>query len=149
MHTAREPDAIEAVVGWLDAMRRGDLAAAAEWFDPKVTWRGIPENAVCRDREDVRAMLADSLTPCPEEPGEYEREPGICGAEAVELISAGAAAVVLGAKVPGMSEIGGVSVRGQLFNVFRVRNGRIVEVTDYARRREAFAAAGAEPPAWR
>jgi limonene-1,2-epoxide hydrolase len=145
----REPHAIEVVVGWLDAMRRADLAAAAGWFDPKVTWRGLPGGALCRDREDVRAMLEDSLAPCPEDPDADELEPGIRGAEAVELISAGAATLVLGAKVPGLSEIGGVSVHGQLFNVFRVRNGRIVEITDFATRQEALAAAQAESPAWR
>jgi limonene-1,2-epoxide hydrolase len=145
----REPNAIEAVVGWMDAMRRGDLSAAARWFDPQVTWRGIPADAVCRDREDVLEMLGDSLIPCPEDPDSYELEPGLRGAETVELISAGAGTVILGAKVPGLSEIGGVPVHGQLFNVFQVRGGRIVEAADYARRDEALAAAGAQAPAWR
>ena len=73
---------------------------------------------------------------------------GRLGAEAVELIAADGAAV-LGAKVPGLGEIGGTDVRGQLFNVFRVGCGRIVAVEDYALREEALAAAGATPPRWR
>jgi limonene-1,2-epoxide hydrolase len=145
----REANAIEAVVGWMDAMRRGDLRAAAQWFDPRVTWRGIPGGADCRDREDVLEMLGDSLIPCPYDPDAFELEPGLRGAETVELILAGAGTVVLGAKVPGLSEIGGVPVHGQIFNVFRIRDGRIVEVVDYARRDEALAAAGAQAPAWR
>jgi hypothetical protein len=145
----RSANAIEAVVAWMDAMRRGDLAVAAEWFDPQVTWLGIRDDAVCRDREDVLEMLGDSLIPCPEDPNAYELEPGLRGAEAVELISAGAETVVLGAKVEGLSEVGGVPVHGQLFNVFSVRDGRIVTVADYARREEALAAAGANPPRWR
>jgi SnoaL-like domain len=144
-----DANAIEAVVGWMDAMRRGDLSAAAQWFDPRVTWRGIPGDAVCRDREEVLEMLGDSLIPCPEDPDAYELEPGLRGAETVELISTGTGTVVLGAKVPGLSEIGGVPVHGQIFNVFRVRHGRIVDVVDYARRDEALAAAGAQAPAWR
>jgi hypothetical protein len=56
---------------------------------------------------------------------------------------------VLGAKVPGLSEVGDVALGGQLYNVFRVRRGRIVEVVDYARRDEAITAAGAQAPAWR
>jgi ketosteroid isomerase-like protein len=31
-----QANAIEAVVGWLDAMRRGDLDDAARWFHPDV-----------------------------------------------------------------------------------------------------------------
>jgi hypothetical protein len=141
-------NAIEAVVGWMDTMRRGDLTAAADWFHPQVTWRGIPDDAVCRNRADVLEMLADSLVPCPEDPAAYELEPGLRGAEAVELISAGAETVVLGARIEGLSEIGDVPVHGQIFNVFRVRDGRIVAVADYARREDALAAAGARPPQW-
>ncbi len=145
----RKANAIEAVVGWMDAMRRGDLAAVAEWLDPQVTWRGVGEDAFCRNRNDVLEMLGESLVPCPEDPARHELEPGLRGAEAVELITAGAETVVLGAKVPGLSDTGGEDLGGQLFNVFRVRDGRIAEVADYARRREALAAAGARAPAWR
>ncbi|MGH2848557.1 MAG: hypothetical protein ACRDL0_21560, partial [Thermoleophilaceae bacterium] len=89
-----------------------------------------------------------SLTPCPEDPDSYELEPGLRGAEAVELLTPDSETVVLGAKVPGLTEVGDVPLGGQLFNVFRVRNGRIVEVADYARRDEALTAAGAQAPAW-
>jgi limonene-1,2-epoxide hydrolase len=146
--TVREANAIEAVVGWMDAMRRGDLAAVAEWFDPQVTWRGVPEEAICRNRNDVLEMLGESLVPCPDDPERHELEPRLRGAETVELITADAETVVLGAKVPGLSEIGGADLGGQLFNVFCVEGGRIVEVADYARRQEALAAAGARAPAW-
>jgi hypothetical protein len=142
-----EPNAIEAVVGWLDAMRRGDIDAAAEWFDAQVSWRGL-RDAVCRNRVDVLEVLGDSFIPCPEDPDSLELEPGLRGAEAVELISPNAPTVVLGAKVAGLSEVDGVPVDGQLYNVFRVRGGRIVEVTDFARRGEALAAAGAHAPGW-
>jgi ketosteroid isomerase-like protein len=142
-------NAIEAVVGWMDAMRRGDLDAAAEWFHPEVTWTGVPAGAVCRNRDDVLDMLRDSLTPCADDPQSYEPEEGLRGAEAVELIAPSAGTVVLGAKVPGLTEVGGDDLEGQLFNVFRVREGRIVAVADYALRDDALQAAGATPPAWR
>jgi hypothetical protein len=48
-----------------------------------------------------------------------------------------------------MSEVGGVDVGGQLYNVFRVRDGRIAAVADYALREDALEAAGATPPDWR
>ena len=132
IHSA-EP--LDVVVGWLDAMRRGDVEEVERWLDPNVTWRGVRDAAVCRSRDEVLDMLQGSLE-------------GRLGAEAVELIAADGAAV-LGAKVPGLGEIGGTDVRGQLFNVFRVGCGRIVAVEDYALREEALAAAGATPPRWR
>jgi hypothetical protein len=51
--------------------------------------------------------------------------------------------------VPGLSEVGGTELEGQLYNVFRVREGRIAAVADYALREEALEAAGATPPDWR
>jgi limonene-1,2-epoxide hydrolase len=125
---------IEVVVGWMDAMRRGDLTEVAAWLHPEVTWRGVRDAAICRNRDEVLDMLQGSLE-------------GGLGAEAIELIGAEGAAV-LGAKVPGLAEIGGVDVVGQLYNVFRVSGGRIVAVEDYAHREEALEAAEAGAPRW-
>jgi limonene-1,2-epoxide hydrolase len=127
-------DPLDVVVGWIDAMRRGDLEEVERWFDPEVTWRGVRDSAVCRNRDEVLDMLQGSLE-------------GRLGVDAVELI-AGDGAVVLGAKVPGLGEIAGTDVRGQLFNVFRVGCGRVMAVEDYARRDEALAAAGVSAPQW-
>jgi limonene-1,2-epoxide hydrolase len=125
---------LDVVVGWMDAMRRGDLDDVTRWLDPGVTWRGVRDAAICRDRDEVIEMLQGSLE-------------GQLGADAVELI-AGDGTVMLGAKVPGLAEIGGVDVRGQIFNVFRVGCGRIMAVEDYAHREEALAAAGVRAPQW-
>jgi limonene-1,2-epoxide hydrolase len=127
-------DSLDVVVGWMDAMRRGDLEEIKRWLDPQITWRGVRDAAVCRGRDEVLEMLRGSLE-------------GRLGADAVELVAADRAAV-LGAKLPGLAEIGGVDLRGQLFNVFRVECGRIVAVEDYALREEALAAAGATAPEW-
>lgn len=127
-------DPLDVVVGWMDAMRRGDLDEVKGWLDPDVTWRGVRDAAICHNRDEVLEMLQGSLE-------------GRLGADAVELI-AGDGATVLGAKVPGLAEIGGVELRGQLFNVFRIGCGRIIAVEDYAHREEALAAAGATAPRW-
>ena len=144
-----QANAIEAVVAWMDAMRRGDLDAAAEWFHPDVTWTGVPAGAECRNRAEVLDMLRDNLTPCPDDPQSYELDEGLRGAQTVELIAPSADTVVLGAKLPGLTEVGGEELEGQLFNVFRVREGRIVAVADYVLRDEALQAACATAPAWR
>jgi limonene-1,2-epoxide hydrolase len=127
-------DPLDVVVGWMDAMRRGAIDEVEHWLDPDVTWRGVRDAAVCRNRAEVLDMLQGSLE-------------GRLGATAVEVI-AGDGVAVLGAKLPGLAEIGGVDVRGQVFNVFRVGCGRIIAVEDYALRDEALAAACAEPPQW-
>jgi limonene-1,2-epoxide hydrolase len=129
---AAEP--LDAVVGWMDAMRRGDVEDVTSWLDPDITWRAVRDAAICHGQREVLEMLEGSLE-------------GRLGVDAVELI-AGDGAAVLGAKVPGLSEIAGVEIPGQLFNVFRVRCGKIVAVEDYAGREEALAAAGASAPQW-
>ncbi len=48
---------LDAVVGWLDAMRRGDLDDVKRWLDPEVTWRGVGDAAICRSRDEVLDML--------------------------------------------------------------------------------------------
>jgi limonene-1,2-epoxide hydrolase len=137
----QELNAIEVVGGWMDAMRRGDLDAVASWFDPTVTWQGIPRDAVCRNRDEVLDMLGDSMKPCAEEARAEGVEEGLYGAEAIELVGA-ADVAALGAKLPDLIEVGDIPVPGQLFDVFRVRDGRILEVRDYAFREEALRAAG-------
>lgn len=127
-------DPLDVVVGWIDAMRRGDLDEVERWLDPGVTWRGVRDGVHCRNRDEVLDMLQGSLE-------------GRLGVDAVEII-AGDGAAVLGAKVPGLAEIPGVDVRGQLFNVFRVGCGRVMAVEDYAHRDEALAAAGVSAPRW-
>ena len=130
-----EVDAVDVVVGWLDAMRRTDVPAVEAFFHADVVWRGIGHVTPCTGRHEVMELLEGSLE-------------GRLGADAVEVI-AGDYAAVLGAKVPGLRELGGVDLRGQLFNVFTVSGGKIVAVQDYAHRHEALAAAGAQPPRWR
>ena len=142
-----EANALKVVIGWLDAMRRGDLGDVAGWFDPRVTWSGVGGASTCDDRAEVLEMLGNSLEPCAED-GSPVEEDGMAGAWAIELIAGTDEMAVLGAKVPGLGEVGGISVRGQLFSVFRVRDGRIVEVADYALRHDALRAAGARSPSW-
>jgi hypothetical protein len=58
--------------------------------------------------------------------------------------------VVLGARGPSISAVGDEPLEGQIFNVFTLRNGRIVRIDDYRGRSEALAAAGVAVDAgWR
>jgi ketosteroid isomerase-like protein len=117
-------------------MRRADLAGVEELLEPDVVWRGLPAGAVCQNRDDVLDMLRAE-----------ELHEGLRSTHALELV-AGDDAVVLGVRSPELTEIGGVPLHGQLFNVFRLRNGRISSIQDYARRGDALSAADAHAPAW-
>ena len=66
------------------------------------------------------------------------------------LFTRGGEQVVLGARGSSITEVGGESIGGQIFNVFTLRDGRIVRIDDYRRRGEALTAAGVEGDAgWR
>lgn len=121
------------LVGWLDAMRRGDLDAVREYFQPNATWEGVRASATCHNRDEILDMLRDS-----------QDWPVI---DAIELIS-GRGAAILGAKSPEFDEIGGVPLENQVYSVFFVSDGRITGARDFPVRAEALEAAGADDPNW-
>lgn len=63
--------------------------------------------------------------------------------DALEFIR-GSDRVVMGARGPSFTEVGGEPLDGQIFNVFTLRDGRITRIDDYRRRSEALAAAWSE-----
>jgi ketosteroid isomerase-like protein len=123
------------LVAWIDALRRGDLEAIEGLLDPEVVWRGVPADAICHDRRDVLDMRREQLAA------------GLVRVSAAELV-AGDEAVVLGVRSDELREIGGVDLAGQVFNVFRLAEGRIVAIQDHATRQAALVDAAAEPPRW-
>jgi ketosteroid isomerase-like protein len=121
---------------WLDAMRRGDLDALAARLAPEVTHRGVRADLVCPDRESVLANARARADQLPD-------------VGAVELVAAGDH-VVLCVRAPtvGMPLEDGAPMRGQASIVFTLRDGLITRMQDYLSRREALAAAGADPAVW-
>ena len=63
--------------------------------------------------------------------------------QALELVATSEHAV-LGIRDPERHELAGVPLEGQLFVVFAVRDGAVIELRDYPRRDQALLAAGAE-----
>jgi len=113
-----------------------DFDAAASLLDPNVTWQGLRDEWVCHGREEVLETFRMGL--------EQRRE-----IDALEF-TRGGEQVVLGARGSSITEVGGESIGGQIFNVFTLRDGRIVRIDDYRRRGEALTAAGVEGDAgWR
>lgn len=124
------------MIDFFGALRRGDFDAAAGLLDPDVSWQGLREEWVCHGREEVLDTFRWGL--------EGRRE-----IDGIEFTRAGEQ-VVLGVRGQSISEVGGEPLEGQIFNVFTLRDGRIVRIDDYRRRGEALAAAGVTQGAeWR
>ena len=120
---------IELLLGWLDALRRRDLEALAAVLDPDIAWQGLREDLICRGREEV----VDAFVARRDQ--DYE-------VESVELI-AGDDHVVLGVRVPGLREVAGIEVEGEIYNVFTIADRKVIRIRDYLKQSEALDAAGA------
>jgi len=124
------------MIDFFGALRGGDFDAAASLLDPDVAWQGLRDEWVCHGREEVLETFRMGL--------EQRRE-----IDALEF-TRGGEQVVLGARGPSITEVGGEPLGGQIFNVFTLRDGRIVRIDDFRSRTEALAAAGVEGDAgWR
>ena len=116
------------MIDFFGALRGGDFDAAVALLDPDVAWQGLREDWVCHGREEVMETFRSGL--------EQRRE-----IDGLEFTRAGDQ-VVMGARGPSITEVAGEPLGGQIFNVFTLRDGRIVRIDDYRGRTEALAAAG-------
>jgi ketosteroid isomerase-like protein len=129
---------LEIVLDWIDAMRVGDPDRFANRLHPDVVWWDVSGHVACRGRDEVLEWLHFSAT--------APRERAV---EALELIATSDYAV-LGIRDPERRELAGVPLDGQLFVVFAIRDGAVVELRDYPRRAEALRSAGAaDGSTWR
>jgi ketosteroid isomerase-like protein len=123
------------MIDFFGALRRDDFDAAAALLDPDVTWRGLREDWVCRGREEVIETFRWGLS--------RRRE-----IDALEFTRA-RDRVVLGARGATIAGVGSEPLKGQIFNVWSLRDGRIVRIDDFRHRDEALAAAGiADDAGW-
>jgi ketosteroid isomerase-like protein len=124
------------MIDFFGALRRGNFDDAAALLDPDVTWQGLRDDWVCHGREEVIETFRWGL--------DKRRD-----VDALEFTRAGGQ-VVLGVRGPSISEVDGEPLEGQIFNVFTLRDGKIVRIADYRNRGEALAAAGVTESAdWR
>jgi ketosteroid isomerase-like protein len=124
------------MIDFFGALRRGDFEAASTLLDPAVTWQGLREEWTCHGRDEVIDTFRWAID---------ERR----DIDALEFIRGGDR-VVLGARGPSITGVGGEPLEGQIFSVFTLRDGRIVRIDDYRRRAEALSAAGiAMDAGWR
>jgi limonene-1,2-epoxide hydrolase len=135
--TVHEPTRnLEVLFDWIDAMRRRDVDRVVDLFSADVRWEGVAADVACHGRDAVLDMFAEV----------FRSRDGYT-VEGIEL-RASAHRVVLGVRDPERVEIGGIELHGQLFTVFTLEEGRIVHARDFARREDAFRAAGLDAT-WR
>jgi ketosteroid isomerase-like protein len=124
---------LEVVFDHLNARRSRDLTRLESQLDPDVVHQGVRPDLVCNSRDEVLANVRRS----------FAREN--FGVDRLELIDAGDR-VVVGLAGPRFDEV--PWLKGQLYMVFTLRDGRIVRIDDYLTRAEAIAAAGAGARDW-
>ena len=131
-------DNLEIVLHWIDAMRVGEPDRFADRLASEVVWWDVSGEPACRGRDEVLDWLRASAA-----------APRKRALEALELVATSDHGV-LGIRDPERRELAGVPLDGQLFVVFAVRDGEVVELHDYPRRTDALRAAGAADRAvWR
>jgi ketosteroid isomerase-like protein len=119
---------IEVVLGFLDAIRRHDREAAADFLSPEIVWRGVVPDLACGSPGEVLDIFL----------GRRDERIEI---DCLELIGAERGAV-LAFHRPEIWEVAGVEIRGAMYHAVEIEDGRIMRIDDYARRAEALAATG-------
>ena len=119
---------IEFMIGWLDALRRGDVDALKTKLAADVIWQGLRNEWACHGAESVMDTFL----------GEREAKQEI---GALELIG-GDDHVILHASGGDIVAIEDVPLPDGIYNVFTLEAGTITRIDDYADRHAALAAAG-------
>jgi hypothetical protein len=122
------PANVELILDWIAALRSGETEAIAELLDPDVVWHGVTGDLSCVGRADVIDALQEQL-------------PMSLDLDALEVISA-PGHVVVGTRSEHLPEPPGVTLDGQIYNVFERRGRRFVSIRDFALRTEALSSVG-------
>jgi ketosteroid isomerase-like protein len=114
-----------------DTVRTQDIQHLAELLDQDVTWEGVLPGQRCNGRDQAMGVLGGFFA---------NRELVF---DAVEVVVRGDN-VVVGISGPGLNGIpADFETIGQVFQVFTLRDGRVVRWKAYLDRQNALAAAGA------
>jgi SnoaL-like protein len=115
-----------------EALKSGDFERFIAAFDPDAVWVGVDPSMVCANRDEIEQTMRT-----------WMNEGGTVDPEIVAEIDS--AIVVDVRPEPPLTEGGWPPLaEGELHQIFRIENGRIVRLEDYANRQAALAAAGVE-----
>ena len=120
---------VEIVRTAFEAYMRGDLDEALSYADPEIIWNPV-EEAPGEGPDAMRANLARWESNW----DEYEAIPE-------EFMEAGERVVVT-TRFRGTGKGSGLEVEARLYEVFTLRNGKVVRMDEFTERSEALEAAG-------
>lgn len=122
-----DDDALRVVfAGWVDALRRQDLAAMERHLRPDVVWHGVRPGLACGDREAVLDNVRHNRGWLPHVSG-------------IELHAEGDQ-VLFSVRSPDLVEVAGEPLDEQIHQLFTVADGQITRIDEFRRREEAEAA---------
>jgi hypothetical protein len=118
--------------GWVDALRRRDPDRIADKLAPDIVWQGLRRDLVCPNRTAV----LDNITA-----GGPVRE----RTTGIEVTAIDDRRVLLGVQLPGVTELFGETLEGEMFDVFTITEGVIVRIDEFKTRDDALAFARSSP----
>jgi ketosteroid isomerase-like protein len=121
-------DNIEFLIGWLDALRRGDLPAMRAGLRDDAVWLGLRPEWRCNSGEEIAETFV-------------ARREHYAEIATVELIGAERHAV-LHAHGGDLDRVEDVPLPDGIYNVFAIEANRITRIDDFADRAAALKAAG-------
>lgn len=112
--------------GWVDALRRNDLAAIKQHLHPEVVWQGLRPDLICGDR----AAVLDNVR---------QDQGWLPDVASIELFADGDQ-VLFGVHSPDLVEVAGETLDEQIYDVFTIADGLIVRMDEYRTRERAVEA---------
>jgi catechol 2,3-dioxygenase-like lactoylglutathione lyase family enzyme len=122
----RSSDNLELILfGWIDALRGGDPERIAPHLADDMVWHGLRSDLVCPNRDAVLDNIRSG--------GQHRRS-----VSGLEVAAVDAEHMLLTVRLPGVTELYGEPINGELFSVFTLRDGLIVGIDEFKTRDEAL-----------
>ena len=122
----RSNDNLELILfGWLDALRRRDPARIVPHLADYIVWQGLRSDLVCPNRDAVVDNIRSG--------GQHRRR-----VSSLEVSGVDDQHVLLAVRLPGVTELYGETIAGEIFSVFTLRDEVIVRIDEFKTRDEAL-----------
>jgi hypothetical protein len=122
----RSSDNLELILfGWVDALRRSDPDLVAPRLADDIVWQGLRADLVCPNRDAVLDNIRVG--------GQHRRRVG-----GLEIAALDDGHVLFAVRLPGVTELYGEPIAGELFSVFTLRGEAIVRIDEFKTRDEAL-----------